>query len=115
MNHLFNRGTTYLTGEPLNLSGPNKVLLITNQGLTPIRPQFNFLCTPSACGGVVNSAWLSKGSDIDFAVAGLKGSEFLRAWALLEDLFPERRAKLIEFETVTGSMQRAIEKNGLEL
>ncbi len=36
MNYLFNRGTTYLTGEPLNLSGPDKVLLIANQGLTPI-------------------------------------------------------------------------------
>lgn len=66
-------------------------------------------------GSIVHSAWFSKESDIDLAVAGLKGSEFLRAWALLEDLFPDRRVELIEFETVSGSLRSAIEKSGLEL
>ena len=66
-------------------------------------------------GSIVHSAWFSAESDIDFAVAGLRGNDFWRAWALLEDLLPERQVELVEFEAISESLCAAIERKGLEL
>lgn len=66
-------------------------------------------------GSIVHAAWFTAESDIDLAIAGLRGKDFWRAWALLEDLLPERRVELIELETVSESLHAAIELKGLEL
>ncbi|RLF27218.1 MAG: DNA polymerase, partial [Thermoplasmata archaeon] len=54
-------------------------------------------------------------SDVDLAVAGLEDGDFFAAWEMVEDIISDRLVDLIEIESASESLRRAIERNGLEL
>lgn len=66
-------------------------------------------------GSMAHRAWFGPESDVDIAVEGLKGSDYLRAWREVEAIINDRRVDLIEIETASASLRSAIDRNGLEL
>ena len=54
-------------------------------------------------------------SDIDLAVEGLHGSQYLEVWRMAEEHFPQYTVELVEIETASESMKQAIEKSGIVL
>ena len=66
-------------------------------------------------GSLAHQAWFHAGSDVDVAVEGLPPAEYWAAWRLVERYFPERRVDLVEYETASESLRRAIDAEGVEL
>lgn len=66
-------------------------------------------------GSLAHEAWFMPDSDVDLAVKGLEGEAFWQAWRLAEEIIGDRPVDLIEIETVGESMQRAIDRYGVEM
>jgi len=66
-------------------------------------------------GSLVHGAWFAPDSDVDLAVEGLSGENYWQAWRLAEELINDRPVDLIEIETVSPSLRRAIERYGESL
>ena len=66
-------------------------------------------------GSLAHSAWDTAASDVDLGVEGLSPEGYWQAWAMLEDLFPERPVDLVDLETVQDSLHQAIQRGGKEL
>ena len=65
-------------------------------------------------GSLAHRAWFTPDTDVDLAVEGLKGN-FWQAWRQVEEIFDDCRVDLIEFESASASLRRAIQEHGLEL
>lgn len=66
-------------------------------------------------GSLAHEAWFVPDSDVDLAVEGLAGSDYWRAWRLVEEVISDRLVDLIEIETAGKSLREAIERYGVEL
>ena len=66
-------------------------------------------------GSLAHSAWFTPDSDVDVAVEGLGSDVYWQAWRLLEEMIDVRPVDLIELETAGESLQRAIQRYGVEL
>ncbi len=66
-------------------------------------------------GSLAHEGWFSSASDVDLAVEGLRGDDYWEAWRIAEDIIEDRLVDLIEIETSEHSLQRAIERYGVEL
>jgi predicted nucleotidyltransferase len=66
-------------------------------------------------GSLAHAAWFMPDSDVDLAVEGLAVDDYWRAWRLVEEIIADRPVDLIEVEMVGESLQRAIERYGMEL
>lgn len=66
-------------------------------------------------GSTAHEAWFTEDSDIDLAVEGLRAEDYWHAWAMVEEMIPERPVDLIEIESATDSMKRTIFRHGVVL
>jgi len=66
-------------------------------------------------GSLVDAAWFTSDSDVDLAVEGLTATEYWQAWRLAEEIIDIRPVDLIELETATDSLRRAILRYGIDL
>ncbi len=66
-------------------------------------------------GSLAHGAWDTAASDVDFAVEGLSAEDYWKAWAALEDVFPERGVDLVDLDTARDSLRQAIRRGGKEL
>lgn len=66
-------------------------------------------------GSLAHVAWFMPDSDVDLAVEGLAGDDYWQAWRLVEEIIGDRPVDLIEIEMVGESLQRAIQRYGVEL
>jgi len=66
-------------------------------------------------GSLAHEAWFVPDSDVDLAVEGVQAKDYWKAWRLVEDIIAERPVDLIDMETATDSLRRAIERYGVEL
>ena len=66
-------------------------------------------------GSLAHQAWFHPGSDVDLAVEGLPPGAYWAAWRRVERHFPGRRVDLVEYETASESLRRAIDAEGIEL
>ena len=66
-------------------------------------------------GSLAHAAWFTPDSDVDLAVEELGGDAYWQAWRLLEELIADRPVDLVELETAGESLQRAIQRYGVEL
>lgn len=66
-------------------------------------------------GSMAHQAWFGPESDVDIAVEGLQGADYLRAWGEVEAIIDDRQVDLIEIETASDSLRNAIDRNGVEL
>jgi len=66
-------------------------------------------------GSLARMSWFTLGSDVDLAVEGLETRDYWQAWKLAEDIIPDRPVDLIQIESVSGSLKKAIDRYGVEL
>lgn len=66
-------------------------------------------------GSLAHQAWFSSDSDVDLAVEGLRSDGYWRAWRAVEEIITDREVDLIEIETASGSLKKAINRYGMEL
>jgi len=66
-------------------------------------------------GSTAHEAWFREDSDLDLAVEGLEAEDYWKAWAMVEDMIPERPVDLIDIESATDSMKRTISRHGVVL
>ena len=66
-------------------------------------------------GSLAHAAWFAPDSDVDLAVEGLAPDAFWEAWRLAEEMIPDRPVDLIEIESATPSLRKAIERYGVDL
>jgi predicted nucleotidyltransferase len=66
-------------------------------------------------GSLAHAAWFMPDSDVDLAVEGLAGNDYWQAWQVVEEIISDRPVDLIDIETVGESLQRAIQRYGMEL
>ena len=66
-------------------------------------------------GSLAHAAWFMPDSDVDLVVEGLASDVYWQAWRLTEEIIADRLVDLIEIETVSESLQRAIRRYGVEL
>ena len=66
-------------------------------------------------GSLAHEAWFRSDSDVDLAVEGLSGEDYLKAWGLAEEIITDRPVDLVEIETASDSMKKAIERYGVEI
>jgi len=66
-------------------------------------------------GSLAHGAWPTAGSDVDLAVEGLSAEAYWRAWAAVEELFPDRAVDLVALEEATGTLRAAIQRAGIEM
>lgn len=66
-------------------------------------------------GSLAHAAWFMPDSDVDMVVEGLAGDDYWQAWRLVEEIIADRPVDLIEIETASESLQRAIRRHGVEL
>ncbi len=66
-------------------------------------------------GSLADDVWFRTDSDVDLAVEGLSAEDYWEAWRLVEDVIQERPVDLIEIERAGESLQRVIERYGIEL
>jgi predicted nucleotidyltransferase len=64
---------------------------------------------------LAHAAWFMPDSDVDLVVEGLVGDDYWQAWRLVEEIIGDRPVDLIEIETVSESLRRAIQRYGVEL
>ena len=65
-------------------------------------------------GSLAHEGWFVPDSDVDLAVEGLQG-DYWQAWRAAEEIIRDREVDLIEVESAPDSLQRAIERYGVEL
>jgi len=66
-------------------------------------------------GSLAHATWFMDDSDVDLAVQGLRDSDYLEAWGVVEDIIGDRPVDLIEIDRAGESLRRAIERYGIEL
>jgi len=66
-------------------------------------------------GSLAHPARSHSGSDVDLAVEGLSGHDYWDAWRQVEDIIGDRLVDFVEIETAGASLQRAIQRYGIEL
>lgn len=66
-------------------------------------------------GSLAHEAWFMPDSDVDLVVEGIIGEDFWQAWRLAEKIIADRPVDLIDIESISGSMKRAIDRYGVEL
>ena len=66
-------------------------------------------------GSLAHAAWFVPDSDVDLAVEGLTGGDYWQAWRLVEEIIGDRPVDLIEIKMVGESLQRAMQRYGMEL
>jgi predicted nucleotidyltransferase len=66
-------------------------------------------------GSIAHEAWFREDSDLDLAVEGLGAEDYWEAWAMVEDMIPERPVDFIDIESATDSMKRTISRHGVVL
>jgi predicted nucleotidyltransferase len=66
-------------------------------------------------GSLAHAAWFAPDSDVDLAVEGLAADTFWEAWHLAEEMIADRPVDLIEIESASSSLRKAIERYGIEL
>lgn len=66
-------------------------------------------------GSLAHQAWFTPDSDIDLAVQGLPSSNYWQAWRAIEEIIANRKIDLVEIETVSPTLKRIIEQDGIEL
>lgn len=66
-------------------------------------------------GSLAHGAWFTPDADVDLAVEGLQSQDYWDAWRVAEELIGQRSVDLIEYETAGASLQRAIQRSGMEL
>ena len=66
-------------------------------------------------GSLAHDAWFMPDSDVDLAVEGLQGQDYWDAWRMAEEMIGDRPVDLIEMETVSESMKKAIDRHGVVL
>jgi len=66
-------------------------------------------------GSLAHEAWFVPDSDVDLAIEGLASDDYWPAWRLVEEVVTDRPVDLVEIETAGESLQRAIQRYGLEL
>ena len=66
-------------------------------------------------GSLAHQAWFNPVSDVDLAVEGLRSEDYWRAWRDVEQIITDREVDLIELETASVSLKRAINRYGMEL
>lgn len=66
-------------------------------------------------GSLANATWFKMDSDVDVAIEGLAKDAFWDAWRLLEDSIFDHPVDLVEIETASESLRRAIQRYGIEL
>lgn len=66
-------------------------------------------------GSLAHRAWFAPDSDVDLVVEGLAGDDYWQAWRLVEEVIGDRPVDLIEMETASRSLLRAIQRYGVDL
>ena len=54
-------------------------------------------------------------SDVDLAVEGLNGDDYWEAWRMVEEIIADRPVDLVDVETATPSVLKAIQRYGIDL
>lgn len=65
-------------------------------------------------GSLAHQAWFVPNSDVDLAVEGLTG-DYWQAWRSVEEIISNRQVDLIEIETASNALRKAIQHHGVEL
>ena len=68
-----------------------------------------------AFGSLIHGRCFTRWSDVDLAVAGMTWPTYLQAWSAVEELSGEFAVDLIEIETASDGLRRAIEREGVLL
>ncbi|MFO8239622.1 MAG: nucleotidyltransferase domain-containing protein [Dissulfuribacterales bacterium] len=66
-------------------------------------------------GSLAAEPWNGVGSDIDLAIEGLEKTSYWEAWRVTEEEMIDHPVDLVEIESASESLQRAIERHGIEL
>ncbi|MDZ7697277.1 MAG: nucleotidyltransferase domain-containing protein [Deltaproteobacteria bacterium] len=66
-------------------------------------------------GSLAAEPWNGVGSDIDLAIEGLEKASYWEAWRVTEEEMIDYPVDLVEIESASESLQRAIERYGIEL
>jgi len=66
-------------------------------------------------GSLAHAAWFMSDSDVDLVVEGLPSDDYWQAWRVVEEIIGDRPVDLIEIESAGESLQRAIQRYGVEL
>ena len=65
-------------------------------------------------GSLAHQAWFVPDTDVDLAVEGLT-DDYWQAWHSVEEIISERQVDLIELETASNALRKAIQRHGVEL
>lgn len=66
-------------------------------------------------GSLAHQAWFTLDSDVDLAVEGLQTGDYWKAWRAIEEIILDREVDLIEIETASNSLKKAVERYGVRL
>jgi len=66
-------------------------------------------------GSLTHGHWFGPRSDIDLAAEGIPPALFWRAWCALDQIDRSFEINLVALESVTESLRRVIEQEGVEL
>ena len=66
-------------------------------------------------GALAHKAWYRPDADVDLAVEGLNSQDYWKAWRLAEEIIDDRLVELIDIETASEPLQRAIQRTGIAL
>jgi len=64
---------------------------------------------------LAHRAWFVPDSDVDLVVEGLAGDDYWQAWRLVEEVIMDWPVDLIEMETASKSLLRAVQRYGVDL
>jgi predicted nucleotidyltransferase len=66
-------------------------------------------------GSMAHAAWFVPDSDVDLAVEGLRSEDYWKAWEAAEEMIPGMPVDLIDVESATESLKKAIYRYGVVL
>ncbi len=66
-------------------------------------------------GSLASERPLAPDADVDLAIEGLGDGDYWEAWALVERIISGRSVDLVELETASESLRRAIRRYGIEM
>jgi predicted nucleotidyltransferase len=66
-------------------------------------------------GSLAGISRFTAASDVDLGVEGLKAKKYWQAWKLAEEYIGDRRVDVVDIETATESLKKAIYRYGIEL
>lgn len=66
-------------------------------------------------GSLAHAGWFVSDSDVDLAVEGLAHDDYWEVWRVTEEIIKDRPVDLIDMETASDSLKKAIARYGLEL